>query len=238
MMLVLAVRTDPERVYRRALRYFTPDELAEAFAATRGVASPTQLRAFMKRDPRDLLGEFRALAPPRKPIALQRWSVRRVGLAVAMFAGHRPAVLDRRRGVPPGGQHRGLPAAVRHRPFDDPGRPGGPVGGAGALRRRAPVGLAGRRRRHRQRARPCSGWTPIRPARGGDHHPVRGLRRLRRPADPVRPAGNAAVRAPAEPAARSSRRCASTPSPAAAPPTGSISRPARPRCSRSRSTAR
>jgi len=31
-------------------------ELAEALAATRGVASPTQLRAFMKRDPRDLLG--------------------------------------------------------------------------------------------------------------------------------------------------------------------------------------
>ena len=93
MMLVLAVRTDPERVYRRALRYFTPDELAEAFAATRGVASPTQLRAFMKRDPRDLLSEFRALAPPRKPIALQRWSVRRVSLAVAMFGGIALAVL-------------------------------------------------------------------------------------------------------------------------------------------------
>jgi hypothetical protein len=85
MMLVLAVRTDPERVYRRALAYFTPDELAEAFAATRGVASPTQLRAFMKRDPRDLLGEFRALAPPRKPIVLQRWSIRRVALAAAML---------------------------------------------------------------------------------------------------------------------------------------------------------
>jgi hypothetical protein len=87
MMLVLAVRTDPERVYQQALRYFTPDELSEAFAATRGVASPTQLRAFMKRDPRDLLGEFRALAPPREPIALQRWSVRRVGLALATFGG-------------------------------------------------------------------------------------------------------------------------------------------------------
>ncbi len=86
MMLVLAVRTDPGRVYRRALRYFTPDELAEAFAATRGVASPTQLRAFMKRDPRDLLGEFRALAPQRPPIALQRWSVRRVALAAAVLA--------------------------------------------------------------------------------------------------------------------------------------------------------
>ena len=86
MMLVLAVRTDPERVYRQALSYFTPAELSEAFAATRGVASPTQLRAFMKRDPRDLLGAFRALAPPRKPIVLQRWSIRRVALAVAMLA--------------------------------------------------------------------------------------------------------------------------------------------------------
>src|SRR5215813_10990490 len=75
MMLVLAVRTDPERVYQRALAYFTPDELCEAFAATRGVASPTQLRA------------FRALAPPRKPIALQRWSIRRIGLAAAVFGG-------------------------------------------------------------------------------------------------------------------------------------------------------
>ena len=86
MMLVLAVRTDPDRVYQRALRHFTPAELAEAFAATRGVASPTQLRAFMKRDPRDLLGAFRALAPAREPIALQRWSIRRVGLAFAVIA--------------------------------------------------------------------------------------------------------------------------------------------------------
>jgi tRNA A-37 threonylcarbamoyl transferase component Bud32 len=86
MMLVLAVRTDPERVYRQALTYFTEAELAEAFAATRGVASPTQLRAFMKRDPRDLLAEFRKLAPQRRPIVLQRWSVRRVSLAAAMLA--------------------------------------------------------------------------------------------------------------------------------------------------------
>ena len=86
MMLVLAVRTDPARVYQRALNYFTEAELAEAFAATRGVASPTQLRAFMKRDPRDLLAEFRTLAPQRQPIVLQRWSIRRVSLAAAMLA--------------------------------------------------------------------------------------------------------------------------------------------------------
>ena len=86
MMLVLAVRTDPGRVYERALRYFSEAELAEAFAATRGVASPTQLRAFMKRDPRDVLAEFRKLAPQRRPIVLQRWSARRVGLAAGMLA--------------------------------------------------------------------------------------------------------------------------------------------------------
>jgi hypothetical protein len=93
MMLVLAVRTNPERVYRRALQYFTPDELSEAFAATKGMTSPAQLRTLMKRDPRDLLGEFRALAPPRKPIVLQRWSIQRIGLAVATFGGIALAVL-------------------------------------------------------------------------------------------------------------------------------------------------
>ena len=92
MMLVLAVRTDPERVYRRALTYFSPAELAEAFAATRGVASPSQLRTSMKRDPRDLLGTFRALAPTREPIPLQRWNVRRVGLALGILAATGTAV--------------------------------------------------------------------------------------------------------------------------------------------------
>jgi len=80
MMLTLALRTDAERVYGRALRWFTPDEIAEAFAATKGVASPTQVRSEMKADGRDLLTEFRELAPSRPPIAIQQWSVRRVAL--------------------------------------------------------------------------------------------------------------------------------------------------------------
>ncbi len=97
MMLVLALRSDARTVYDAALRYFTPDELAEAFAATRGVASPTQLQQQMKQDGRDLLAEFRAMAPHRDPISVQRWSVRRVVLilvatlvlvlAVAMSVG-------------------------------------------------------------------------------------------------------------------------------------------------------
>jgi hypothetical protein len=79
-MLVLALRSDAQTVYAKALAYFTPEELSEAFAATRGVASPTQLRNFMKQDGRDLLQQFRAAAPPRPRVRIQRWSFRRVGL--------------------------------------------------------------------------------------------------------------------------------------------------------------
>jgi membrane-associated phospholipid phosphatase len=87
MMLVLAVRTDPERVYQRALAYFTPDEIAEAFAAARGVASPTQLRVMLKKDGRDLVAQFRSLAPRRQPISLQRWGPRRIVLVLALLGG-------------------------------------------------------------------------------------------------------------------------------------------------------
>jgi hypothetical protein len=93
MMLVMAVRTDAPRVYERAVRLFTPDEIAEAFAATRGVASPTQLRVMMKRDGRDLVSEFRKLAPPRRPVSLQRWSVKRVLLAAGVVIGTLLALL-------------------------------------------------------------------------------------------------------------------------------------------------
>jgi hypothetical protein len=82
MMLVLAVRTDADRVYGRALQFFTPEEIGEAFAAARGVASPTQLRTVMKQDGRDLLARFRELAPAQPRISLQRWSPLRIGLAV------------------------------------------------------------------------------------------------------------------------------------------------------------
>jgi hypothetical protein len=85
MMLVLALRSDAKRVYGHALKYFTEEEIAEAFAATRGVASPTQLRAALKRDDRDLLREFRELAPERRPVAIQRWSIRRFALGLSVL---------------------------------------------------------------------------------------------------------------------------------------------------------
>ncbi len=84
MMMVLALRSDPEHVWERALALFTEDELAEAFAATRGIASPSQLRANLKEDGRGILERFRELAPARPPIAIQRWSVRRIALTIAV----------------------------------------------------------------------------------------------------------------------------------------------------------
>jgi membrane-associated phospholipid phosphatase/tRNA A-37 threonylcarbamoyl transferase component Bud32 len=85
MMLVLALRTDAERVYAHALRYFSEDEIAEAFAAARGVASPTQLRNNLKQDGRDLLAEFRRMAPEREQVSIQRWSLRRVLLTIGVL---------------------------------------------------------------------------------------------------------------------------------------------------------
>jgi len=84
MMLVLALRSDAERVYAHALHHFTEEDIAEGFAAARGVASPTQLRNNLKRDGRDLLEEFRRLAPAREQVSIQRWSLRRVLLTVAV----------------------------------------------------------------------------------------------------------------------------------------------------------
>jgi membrane-associated phospholipid phosphatase len=81
MMLVLALRSDPELVYRLALDHFTADEIGEAFAAARGVASPTQLRTSLKRDGRNLEAVFRALAPKRKRVRIQHFTLRRGALA-------------------------------------------------------------------------------------------------------------------------------------------------------------
>ena len=87
MMLTLALCVPPERVYERATRAFTPDEIAEAFAASRAVTIPAQLRGLLREQDTDLAAELRALAPPRAPVAIQRWTLRRVGLTIAVVAG-------------------------------------------------------------------------------------------------------------------------------------------------------
>jgi tRNA A-37 threonylcarbamoyl transferase component Bud32 len=92
MMLVLALRTSPEMVYQEALGLFSAEDIAEAFAATRGITMPSQLRAEIRKDGRDLVGAFRALAPARAPVRIQRWTVRRLAVTVGVLLGAAIAV--------------------------------------------------------------------------------------------------------------------------------------------------
>jgi tRNA A-37 threonylcarbamoyl transferase component Bud32 len=92
MMLTLALVSTPELVYERALGHFAPDDIAEAFAASRGVTIPTQLRARLRADGRDLHRRFCELAPARKPVPVQLWSIRRVALTLAVLVGALVAV--------------------------------------------------------------------------------------------------------------------------------------------------
>jgi membrane-associated phospholipid phosphatase/tRNA A-37 threonylcarbamoyl transferase component Bud32 len=81
MLLVLGLRTDAARVYRQARRMFTDEEIGEALAAKQGQAMPSQLRRLVAARQPDLREEFLRLLPWRpRPIAIQRWSLRRVGL--------------------------------------------------------------------------------------------------------------------------------------------------------------
>jgi tRNA A-37 threonylcarbamoyl transferase component Bud32/membrane-associated phospholipid phosphatase len=93
MLLCLALRSSPQQVYQRALRQFSVEEISEAFAAARGLALPSQLRRLMRAQGRDLAAEFVRLLPePPRPIAIQRWSLRRVGLWLVVLLALIPAV--------------------------------------------------------------------------------------------------------------------------------------------------
>jgi tRNA A-37 threonylcarbamoyl transferase component Bud32 len=88
MLLVLALGSEPRHVYERALRQFQVEEIREAFAATRGLTMPSQLRGMLRARGRDLQAEFLELLPePPRPIAIQRFSTRRLGLTLAVLVG-------------------------------------------------------------------------------------------------------------------------------------------------------
>jgi tRNA A-37 threonylcarbamoyl transferase component Bud32/membrane-associated phospholipid phosphatase len=88
MMLVLACSSSAELVYERALRQFSVDEISEAFAATRGITMPSQLRRMLRAQGRDLHAEFLELLPQRpERISIQRWSMQRVGIMAAVLVG-------------------------------------------------------------------------------------------------------------------------------------------------------
>lgn len=108
MMLVLALRLDPQIVYAQATRIFSAQEIAEAFAATHSVTMPAQLRQELKSRQRgrgteseagagagaaaaearqaDLVEVFRRMAPARDAIGIQRWSVRRAAVTAGLVA--------------------------------------------------------------------------------------------------------------------------------------------------------
>jgi tRNA A-37 threonylcarbamoyl transferase component Bud32 len=87
MMLCLGLRAGPERVYRRALQFFTVEEISEGFAAARGLALPSQLRHMLRAQGRNLHAGFLRLLPtPPRPIRIQRWSARRLGVWAAILA--------------------------------------------------------------------------------------------------------------------------------------------------------
>jgi hypothetical protein len=87
MLLVLALRTDPEQVYARATKVFTPEEIAEACASAVGLTIPTELQAKLKADGRPVLERFRQLGPPHARISIQRWSAQRLVLTAAAVIG-------------------------------------------------------------------------------------------------------------------------------------------------------
>lgn len=91
MMIILALRSSPDHVYERTLQFFSTDDIAEAFAATRGVTIPSQSRsslALIKRNEGvDIVQRFQELSPHREPISLQRWSWRRVWLTAGALLG-------------------------------------------------------------------------------------------------------------------------------------------------------
>ncbi|HEY1346676.1 MAG TPA: hypothetical protein VGF54_16935 [Streptosporangiaceae bacterium] len=98
MMMCLALRSSADRVYRRALRFFTVDEICEAFAADQGMALPGQLRQALRESGRDVHEEFLRLLPRRPvPVRVQRWSARRAGLWIALIL----AVVVLGLGLPP-----------------------------------------------------------------------------------------------------------------------------------------
>lgn len=80
MLMLLALGSDVDRVYEAARSRFTPDDIAEAFAATKGVTVPGQLRTMVMADPRPLAKDFSRRAPDRSRIPVQRWTIRRVAL--------------------------------------------------------------------------------------------------------------------------------------------------------------
>jgi membrane-associated phospholipid phosphatase/tRNA A-37 threonylcarbamoyl transferase component Bud32 len=178
MMLCLALRSDPERVYQRALRQFSVEEISEAFsparpAAARSLALPSQLRRLLQErglrpvrrlraavahpapadlDPAVDRPPGRAVGRRRAPARAQRAEYRQV---VRLLAGRGPGHQDVSAHRQPR-LRRSVGAAVA-------AGPGGALGQVDALRA-CPADRVDGRRRGRQR-RPLGAGPRPRPGR-------------------------------------------------------------------------
>jgi tRNA A-37 threonylcarbamoyl transferase component Bud32 len=93
MLITLALVVEPARLVERAVVLFGREELAEAFAGSISLTVPRQLQRRMDRTGRDLPAEFAALLPPHPRVRVQRWSMRRVLLALGTVGGVVAAVV-------------------------------------------------------------------------------------------------------------------------------------------------
>ena len=86
MLLILSTKLPTEEVYEIAQHHFAPADMAEAFAATKGVTIPTQLRNVLRDHRRDtgvdLVELWQEMTPEREPISIQRWSPGRIAATV------------------------------------------------------------------------------------------------------------------------------------------------------------
>ena len=116
-----------------------------------------------------MVGEFRALAPERRPISLQRWGVKRVAYIVALDRGGVRRQRRPRLALAVGTDGDSY-ADLRHRERDDPHGAGRADGYLAAVHRLA-TGRLGTRWCERRRRPRRSGSTPIWEANGPSKRP-------------------------------------------------------------------
>ena len=155
MMLCLALRSDPELVYQRALRQFTVAEISEAFAAARGLALPSQLRRMLRdqrpRPPRRVPRPAADPAPTDQDPTLERPPRRPADPDGAMAASAARLLVPH-----PAGQQRRHHHAARHAQQPRLRRAGtalagGPIGALGLPRAVRPITAGRLDARRRQR---------------------------------------------------------------------------------------
>ena len=171
MLLVLALRSDADRVYAEGARSTSRRTNSPRRSRRRGASrARPSCASIMKQDGRDLLAQFRELPPARRPIAIQRWSFRRVALILTTIAPGLPGCVDRDRPVLPDTRDRDG-AGLRHRHADELMAQSVPTATQLPCARTCrSAGASGTRRRSGAGRRSWSAWATGRHGGGSDPH--------------------------------------------------------------------